>query len=151
MADGWAQVRPTWDIFRRRAVATPDGKPLRGGPGVAASGLSFLKLPRTESVAVIAIAEGKPVTFLEHVSLCTKIETVLYEGPRSPAGAGDSNDTLVTLVAAISDPNGIPIRCDEDAQAVWSRFVAWRNVFLKRVLQRKLPLLGYLRPSSQMR
>ena len=87
---------------------------------MAPSELSFLKLPRTESVAVIAIAEGEPTVFLDQVSLCTKIESVLYDGPRSPAGAGDANDTLVTLIAAISDPDGIPIRCHEDAQAIWS-------------------------------
>jgi len=113
--------------------------------------LSFQMLHRTESVAVIAIAEGKPVAFLNHVPLCAETEAVLYEGLGRPPGAGDPNDTLVTLIAAISDPDGIPIRCDGDAKTIWPRLAAWRNTFLRRIRLHQLPLLGYLRPGPQMR
>jgi hypothetical protein len=86
--------------------------------------LAFLKLNRTESVSVVAIAEGEPTTFLAHVCICTKIEAVFDDRFGNPASAGHSNNTLVTLVAAILDPDCIPVRCNPDAQATWSRLVA---------------------------
>ena len=75
-------------------------------------------------MAVVAVARGNSVTFLDHLSLCAETEAVLYEGFGRPPGAGHPNDTLVTLATAISDSNGIPVWCDEDAQAVWFRLVA---------------------------
>ena len=83
--------------------------------------LSPTDMRPAELVAVIAVAEREPSVLLNYVCPRTEIETVLYESSRSPACAGDSNNTLVTLIAAIPDPDSIPIRCDEDAQAIWSR------------------------------
>ena len=71
-------------------------------------------------MAVIAVAEGKPVTLLNHFSLCPETEAVLYERIGSPPGAGDANSTLIMLIAAIANPDCIPTRCDEDVQAMWS-------------------------------
>jgi hypothetical protein len=75
----------------------------------------FLKLHRTQLMAVVAFARGNSVTFLAHVSPCAEAEAVLYEGFGRPASAVHPNDTLVTLTTAISDSNGIPVWCDEDA------------------------------------